>query len=750
MRNVVLLLLLLSCCAASCAKIAPAPRDMAPLPKSMVGMKPEDLEQAPSALVVEEEGVVRPESAEILRQLEEQNREFNQRVRQVIAGSQRRESDSAAAAPQIDLGEAQPISMNFYDADLVEVIRLFMSLLDADYVLHPQVSGRVSLSVSDSFRPDQLVELLQGILRINAMAMVNMEGVWEIMPLSKVPGQVSAGGVHFPEDGLTPRRGQMIQAFRLHFISSTEMTAIIKPYLSEGAQVYAHDANGVMLVCDFPHALAKVADLIKVFDESVFADIRVATYTLKYVQAEDAAVELEDVAKTFGLGAEEGGVRARVSFLPLARLNMLLALTRDERILDFIDVWVRELDRELPVYIQEQYGEGVYVYYVQYGNAAEIVGSLQGLFQYEEPADADGETDAPLSGQARQEAAREAPADEAAEQPKVLTQELPPVLVDAPFPTPVGETVSATGKLSGPVVFVVDEPNNAVLIRCNTVDYPKISSVIEKLDQYPKQVLIEVLIAEVELREDTKLGMEWQMLDYKDGITQDLSLSTGIGGIFPVENPAIGSGLSYVISNTNRLRAALKASAQDGHVRVLSTPTLLASDNKPAVIQIGSQEPIVTSRLTRYPETDTDRRTQEETVQYKDTGIILKVTPKINKQGMVRMEISQEVSQVTETTRANSPVISTRLATTTMAVNDQQTIVIGGLMQQRQADSMTGIPGLSRVPVLKYLFGYERKQFVNTELILFITPHVVIDDQDSAFITRDFLQRLDQIKAGMR
>ncbi|WP_045221781.1 type II secretion system secretin GspD [Desulfonatronum thioautotrophicum] len=742
----VAVLLLLS---ASCTTIAPSPRDHAPDPGQMVSRKPVSEEVLAHKILGDREAA-RPDAGEILMRLEEHNQLFNERIREVMSTTSRRVVGEPFPSGVVS-GDAQPLDMNFYDADLLEVIRLFMSLLDANYMLHPQVTGRVSLSVSDLFRPDQLLDLLEGILRINGMAMVQNDGIWEIMPLGRVPSHLSRGRIFFPDDGLTPRRGQMIQAYRLHFIPSSEMTAIIKPYVSEAALVYAHDLSGVMLVCDYPHNLARVSQLIEIFDESVFAGIHVATYTLMHVQAEDMVKELDEVAKVFGLGGEQGGLHARVSFLALARLNKLLALARDEQVLEFVEAWVRELDRELPSFIQEQYGEGVYVYYVQYGDAAEIVSSLQGLFEYTEPVENDGNR-ARLPGELARES-ETAASDGTEGASRVITDELPPLIRDTPFPTPPREAASATGKLTGPVTFVVDEPNNAVLMRCNTVDYPKILAVIEKLDQYPRQVLIEVVIAEVQLTEDTRLGMEWQVLNYRDGVFQSLGMNTGIGGIFETNQPSISSGLSYVVSSTERLRAALKASAADGHARILSTPTLLASDNKPAVINIGEEVPIVTSRLTRLDDTDPVRRSQEATIQYRDTGIILKVTPKINRQGMVRMEISQEVSSArfsSEPGLEGTPFITTRHASTHAAVNDQQTIVIGGLMRQEQDDSTTGIPGLSRLPVLKYLFAYERKRFVNSELMLFITPHVVRDMDDSAFITRDFLQRLERIKAGMR
>lgn len=769
-------ILLLVCSLVACISCTP----MSPLPGpqghefgSMVGKKdvPTDHPGYVEDFFQQDE---QPDPAEIIRQLEEESRQFNERLHRVISKPSRRDVPAVVdPTSQIENGDVIPLSFNFYDADLQEVIRLFMTLMNQNYTLHPQVTGRVSLVVEDTFRRDQLFDLLEGILRINGMAMVRSGILWEIMPLSRVPSQVRKGMIHFPDDGhvsmdlqdiilpsavashlqngafhfpeggLIPARGQMIQAFRLHFIQASAITTIIRPYLSDGAQVYAHDANGILLVCDFPHVLANVGQLIAIFDESVFARVKARTYPLTYALADDMVKELESIAKTFRLGDESGGVHGQVSFLPLARLNMILALARDEQVMEFIDIWVRELDRELPTLIQNQSMESIYVYYVQYGNAHEIVSSLQGLFEYRERPEDEQRRGLPASGGAE----RTQP-----DVPRVISAELPPLIRDQPFPSSASGPVAVGGELSGPVFFGVDEPNNAILIRCNRVDYPKILAIIEKLDQYPKQVLIEVIIAEVQLTDDMQLGVEWRWATSRDGVTQDLSLDTNIGGIFPTPIPRFDSGLSYIIQSTARFQAALKASAESGNLRILSTPTLLASDNKPAVINIGDEVPIPTSTLTREDDRDPALRSTETTIQYRDTGIILRVTPKINKQGMVRMELSQEVSSLSNqiVRGVDAPVISTRHTQTTVAVNDQQTIVIGGLMRQSQSDSSSGVPGLTRVPILKHLFGVERRQFNNSELMIFITPHVVMDDRDSGFISRGFLQRLEVIKQGMR
>ncbi len=307
------------------------------------------------------------------------------------------------------------------------------------------------------------------------------------------------------------------------------------------------------------------------------------------------------------------------------------------------------------------------------------------------------------------------------------------------------QTGTITGELTGEVRFTVDQSTNSIITRCFSVDYPKILAVIEKLDLYPKQVLIEVVIAEVQLSDRTKLGVDWKYI---------LSLGGGVEGevgFTPGEGALPASGLFFSVASRSRLQAALQAAIDDRNLQILSTPTLLASDNKPATINIGDQVPFPTSTRKRIDETSTVE-TIDTTIQYRDTGIILNVTPKINKHGMVSMEISQEVSNLsTERVEGiTAPIISTRQTETTLSVDDQQTIVIAGLMRQERSRITSNVPGFSRVPGLKHLFGTSEDSFDNTELMIFITPHVILSHEDSAYLTRNFLNRLDEVKAEMR
>lgn len=671
----------------------------------------------------------------LLRELDASNQIFSRRLQQVL------EADSPGDAPVHHSsvkrnGDLVEVSFNFHDADLVEVVRLFMHLLDDDYLLHPGVSGRVSLSVEDAFHRDQLLDLLEGVLRIHGAGIISSGRIWEVMPLSEMPSHVGSDRLMLFGENASPVRGQIIQGYRLFFISAQEMSNILAPYLSNGAHVFAEEHRGVLLVSDFPHVLSKVTRLIEVFDVSEFADIKVGVFSLRYMDAADAVPKLEEAAKAFGLNLERGGPRSRVAFLPLERTNTVVVLARNEQVVELMDAWITQMDLEIPEILLEQHGENIFVYFVQHGRAADIAKSLTSLFSGGgsqlrsmgmEHQSSHGDSSSPTSGLFGQGGDRASGAESA--------------------------TKSPTGSLPSDVTFVVDEPNNAILIRSTSAEYARILAVIEQLDQYPKQVLIEVVIAEVNLSEDVRLGVEWQYLfdmqrDYTFG---SVALDSQLGAIGAATNPPlIGSGLSYMVQSSNILKAKLMALSRSGNAQILSTPTLLASDNQEATINIGREVPIPTSTRRRIDDVTTTE-TLETSIQYRNTGIIMKVTPQINKYGMVRMNISQEVSElINEPVRGvDAPSISTRNAQTTVSVNDQQTIVIGGLIRQAQNNAFSGIPGLNRIPVLKYLFGYSSKMFENSELMIFITPHVILNEPDSQFITRDFLNRLEQIKAGM-
>ncbi len=299
----------------------------------------------------------------------------------------------------------------------------------------------------------------------------------------------------------------------------------------------------------------------------------------------------------------------------------------------------------------------------------------------------------------------------------------------------------------GEINIVVDETNNALIIRAYPRDYKLILETIKKLDIYPKQVLIEVFLAEITLDDTTKFGLEWSTL--MDSFTRGgttYSWTVGMGGT-AVDPTKFTTGVRYVIEATDKLKAAIHASAVDNRLKMISSPHLLASNNKEAKIQIGVAQPVLTSTYTTTATATTN--VVEGTIEYKDVGVIVNVTPRISDGGLVTMDLSIEDSKVDITklgTLDNVPVFKKKTAKTTLSVTEGQSIIIGGLIEESGDAKKSGVPLLSKIPILGSLFGYQEYGKKKTELILMLTPRVITDIQQSISVTQEFKQKVDAIR----
>ncbi len=727
----------------SCSLLQPTAREQASAPLLEVE-KPK--ENATEKVVLSAEGLDRSSNDPLeklqqdMQTLEEREEAFNRKLTEMMR--------SNAVSTPIDrqakdnglkrVSGRQEIACHFDSADLLEVVRLFMQeYLKEDFLIYPGVEGSVTMEVERSMTTDEIRHLLEGVLQINRMTMFYQDDRWHIMPLDDAPIALGQERLLLSGDDKVVR-GQTIQAYTLRYVTASELVKVITPYLTKGAQVYAHEPSGVLLVCDYPHVQAKIDKLIQLFDVGPFAGTQMRVFWPKYVLADELVKELDALAKSVSLAAgDDANPNSSLSFVAMPRLNLLLAMSRDKESLQFVEMWVDELDREIPTVLQQNQEEGIFVYSVKNGMAEDIATVLKGLF---------GE------GKAATTTANSKGKEENLPTGVQLTR-LSSGLDDKKDASKPMSSDAVSGSLSGPVTFVVDEITNAILIRSSGADYRKVLPVIERLDTYPKQALIEVTIAEVQLDESNALGVEWQYFANNVGGSANaqsgLSVDSGLG-VVSGGSSLISSGLSYVIENTDRFTAALRAYSGQNRVNVLSAPHILASDNQEARIDIGDEVPIVTSEY-RTTESSSTATTVDKTIQYRDVGVILSVTPHISESGTVRMEISQEVSELSQKTveGVDSPVFSKRSASTQLAVNDGQTIVIAGLMQQTTTKSTSGIPFFARLPLIRYLIGYDGEDFASTELMIFITPHVVLTEQDTDFVSRSFLKRLETVRADM-
>ena len=286
---------------------------------------------------------------------------------------------------------------------------------------------------------------------------------------------------------------------------------------------------------------------------------------------------------------------------------------------------------------------------------------------------------------------------------------------------------------------------NTIVILATPEDFALMNETIQKIDIVPRQVMIEVLIAEVTLGDDLRFGIEWSIKAQVDKGFISMGFNTGL-------DRTRAQGFTFLgIDRTGLIQGFLQALATESKVNVLASPHILAADNREARIQIGNQVPIVTSE-TPISTTGTTGTSISRSIQYKDTGVILKIKPLINESGLVSLDLSQEVSDyfLQNIYGSDYPVITKREATTNLVAQDGETIVIGGLIQENFKRTRAGLPLLSKIPLLGWLFSNTTDEEKRTEVIMLLTPLVVKNPEEAKNMTNVYIHRIQGVKKDLR
>jgi general secretion pathway protein D len=396
----------------------------------------------------------------------------------------------------------------------------------------------------------------------------------------------------------------------------------------------------------------------------------------------------------------------------------------------------------------EQDSVRTFVYNVENGEAKKLAEVLKSL--YGKQRDSTAPVRATVPGQ---------PATQAA-----LRRPLPVAAAPAAPPVP-GAPEGLAGVIEGEVLFDAYEDINALIIRATPRAYISLLETIKRLDTQPKQVLIEVLIAEISLNDRLDMGLEWVLKGKSRINNKNFDYITGNarnpGGFFersgsvdkdnnPIPNlskfaPVVTGGVFANLLSADEFNILINAAASSGNVNVLASPHILALDNKEAKIEIASEVPVATT--ISQPQTTQELFTSQ--VQFKSAGTILTVTPHINERKQVTLKIAQEVSEVGDSVLIGGQAytgFNTRKATTTAIVQDGHTLVIGGIISERVTKTRNGIPFLSKIPVLGYLFGATLDQLERRELILMITPHVVANHEEADLLTEEYKMKVQGLK----
>jgi general secretion pathway protein D len=528
----------------------------------------------------------------------------------------------------------------------------------------------------------------------------------------------------------------VIQIIPLNYISSEEMAKLLAPFVSGGGAIVSHKQPNTLVVADKDSNIRKILRLIQAFDVNFFEKSGYRFYLLEHADAEDMAKLCTDV---FGTGDAN---KDQVKFIAISRLNTVLAVSANPGIFSKIEEVIRQAD-----VAGDKAEPKIHVYSVKNGEAGEIAELLNSVFS-ETPSEKK-ESDKTIKETEKKEVKK----DESAMKSLFPGSTTTSSSAKKTGTTKKSDKKSGTGT-SGTMILrngmrvTPDTVRNALIIEAAPKDYHMIADILEKIDMLPRQVLIRVMVAEITLNIENKLGVEWSYVRGSGG-TPDTSVLKGAIGSPGVTDFAAFSGLKFMIGEDKRWGATLSALASDGKVNILSTPSVLASDNKEANIEISDEIPVPDTQV-QYPSSYTATQSTTTSIQYRNTGVILTVTPHINEFGLVSMDVKQEVSELKDQTitigSLEASAFFKRSVETSLTVRDGQTIVLGGLIKEKKSNTVTGIPCLTSIPVVQYLFGTKTQKSDKTELIVLITPQVITSLDDVDAVTQEFKTKVDRIR----
>ena len=569
------------------------------------------------------------------------------------------------------------------------------------------VSGDVSLSLATAgpVTRARLLELFEATLKSADLAMVWQGSGYRIMPVI----EAEASGTTFLAE-----KGFGTEIVSLQFVSSEELRKLLDTVVPGIVQSTDTDRNA-LTIAGTAGQRKSARDIIAQFDVNW---LRSMSFALLVPQRTDSRLIVPELDKL--INAVDAPTRGLVRLIAMDQLNGIIAVSAQRQYLEDVRRWVEILDRE-----GTNNEARLFVYRVQNSRASELVKTINSAFgvsanRNDRATDTDG-IPSKMS-------------NEVGASPAVASRD------SASVSNRNGSGTSTSDKGDGGMRIRVssDEVNNAVVVFSSPHDYSIVEDALRKLDVVPIQVLIEAAITEVALTDDLRYGVQW---NFQTG-DSNFALSQATDG-----SPSrILPGFSYFYSNAKDIGATLNALEERTNIKVVSAPKLLVLNNQTASLQVGDQVPVSTQSAVS---TQGGSAPIVNSVEYRDTGVILKITPRVNASGTVLLDVAQEVSDVaqTRTSTINSPTISTRRVSTSVAVQDGQVIALGGLFRDSNRFGKNGIPLISRIPVLgSLLFGNGLRTQNRTELIVLIKAHVLRTPSDLHDVTEELRSKIRSVE----
>lgn len=649
-------------------------------------------------------------------------------------------NEAAARAPVKSPpdGEGQ-LTFNFENQPIQAVAKAILGdLLQLNYVIAPGVQGNVSFSTSKPIRADQAMGILEMLLSWTNNALVFSEGRYTVMPGKEAPTKL------VPRIGPPSNaKGYEVRVYPLQFVSPKEMEKLLKPFARADAFISVDTSRSMLILGGTATELENYQRSIDTFDVDWLKGMSVGVYPIAHVEV---AKLMPDLDKIFG-ATGESPMAGMFRFVPIERTNSIIVITPNANYLAQAEEWLRRLDQG-----GSESGTQLYVYDVKNVKAVDLADRLSEVFTGQRSAGSQSRKSSrgsvapglqPVEVRGMNDNSRRAENTRAQQQAGNATT------------GGAGGGSFQVGDEETEVRITAVEENNQILIMGTQTQWGIIQSAIKRLDIEPLQVQIETKILEVRLVDNFSFGVQW----YLEGLIGLNNTSDQGGGPFTRSQPGnqqrigLGSGgtardtsstFFYAFANSE-IEAAVRALEKDSNTKTLSAPSLMVLNNKEARINVGDQIPVVQTFYNPGFNSGSSSQYNSGSVQFRDTGVQLTVTPRVNPGGLVYMEIGQEVSKPGTQDVTGNYTVSKREIETEIAVQSGQTVLLGGLIGENESRSKDGIPGLSKIPLVGRLFGTTKRDNDRTELIILITPRVVSNSNEARDITEEYQKRFKSL-----
>lgn len=629
---------------------------------------------------------------------------------------------------------AGKVALNFKDAEIEGVVKFISELTGKNFILDERVRGKITVISPTELTLPEAYEVFQSILGVKGFTIVPAaDNVFKIMPLA----EAKQSNIETDDKTGDPGDRLVTRLVTLKNASPTSLIQILDQLRSRFGGVTAYEPSNLLIITDSNSNIERLMNIIQALDVPS-PGVEMEIFRLSYADA-------SSVSNTLSAALAQTGTKRRSARVPMpgqppapgqgdgqtpakviadSRTNSIIVIADEGAMADAKSL-IRALDVELPP------GKGrINVVKLKYATAETIASVLGSLTQ------------------AGQKAKQAAPA-----QMKPAAPAAQPAMTDKPPAAVSVKTDDMAFKFEEPVTIAADKSTNSLVIVAEPGDFAVLKSVIDKLDVLRPQVLVEALVIQMSYKKMLELGVEWRTTNNPSSPNPNLVAGTNYGNMAGLANLATnpfstptGMALAAVDGTIKlggitypNIAALVTALQTKGDVEIISTPHALATDNEEAEMAVADNLPFKTS--TVYDSNGNPR----DNFEYKDVGLTLKFTPQINDDGFVKLKISQENSTVLSNTTANqlAPTTSKRSVKTTIVVKDGSTVVIGGLIQDDKEVNNSSVPCLGDLPVLGGLFGTQKKSLGKTNLMIFLTPHVVREPGMLEKLTEEQRQKSD-------